>query len=140
MLKVDGNGEELAFEATLRHREVDVRDQGLGVWRGVFAPQTGGGLRSGRAALPLADRAMPITHKKLCVKDPGIGIFSLQETKWWALAVVDVCLKLAWSKRRCRARGCGRISPVTSHAAPPPVKIPSRVCAGSGALAPVSSQ
>ena len=104
-------------------------------WRGAFAPQTGVGYT---VALP--DRAMPITHKKLCAKDPGIGIFSLQETKWWALAVVDVCLKLDWSKRRCRARGCGRICPLTSHAAPPPMKIPSRVCAGSGALALVSSQ
>jgi len=31
------------------------------------------------------------------------------------------------------ARGCGRISPLTSHAAPPPVKIPSRVCGYDGA-------
>lgn len=42
LLKVDGNGEELAFEATLRHREVDVRDQGLGVWRDVYELVSGG--------------------------------------------------------------------------------------------------
>ena len=102
---------------------------------GCVCPSDRRGLHSGPTRQGHADYTL-----KTSAKDPGIGIFSLQETKWWALAVEDVCLKLDWSKRRCRARGCGRICPLTSHAAPPPMKIPSRVCAGSGALALVSSQ
>jgi len=59
-------------------------------WRGAFLPPDRRGLRSG----PTRQGHANYTLKNYARKNPGIGIFSLQETKWWALAVANLCLKL----------------------------------------------
>lgn len=139
LLKVDGDGEELAFEATLRHREVDVRDEGLGVWRNVYELVSGGQVELERwvvinclvsdlhhLARPLLIQVLPEDWKEegldaidlLDDEDFSESDGQLQDSVELLVLVVEDLYALLALLQRLPEPGCGRSGRIYDQGSP----------------------